>query len=192
MKPSDFDPALSDKNLTRITDVMLEVRADTEETMSTDLDDRYTLETAFFGRNRNALIQFADSGEIPELKIVHRGMDLLLQLGKTKFRFFKDDFENPAKIGFFKQKTLDLFPEDPLLPVFWRFVIEPSVLPGGEYTILFVGYDVKREPVCVWRRKGVPVLRSLSKQLPDAVELPPAEVSLKVVEDNGQIAVHGG
>lgn len=192
MKPSDYDPALTDENLTKLTDVMLGVRADTEETMSTDLDDRYTLETAFFGRNRNALIQFADSGEVPELKVVHRGMDLLLQLGKTKFRFFRDDFENPSKTGFFKQKTLDLFTDDPSQPVFWRFVVEPSVLPGGEYTILFVGYDVKREPVCIWRRKGVPVLRSLSKQLPDAVELPPAEVSLKDVEDSNQIAVQGG
>lgn len=149
--PTDFYDVLTDERLSAIAVRLLDLRHTTTRELSTDLDDNYVRETAIFGRSRNMLIGMALNTQFPWLRLCHAALDITAEIEGIPFRFFRDDPNNPTKLGFFKRNEFDdLFEPDDKLPVLWRFVVERAESEHGEDQVHFAGYNAFNDKVAQW------------------------------------------
>lgn len=185
--PSTFYACLTDDRLGAIAARLLEVRHKTFRELSTDLDDAYVRETASFGRSRNMLIGMALSSQYPWLNLSHAALDVTARIDGVPFRFFRDDPDNPEKMGFFKRNAVDdLFPSDQRDPMLWRFVIERAESEEAEDQVHFVGYNAYYEKVSQWTYSSglATLLASVDHDTPPARQLP--EPTVELLPDEGE------
>lgn len=179
--PSYFSDDLTDDRLQIIAGLLLDVRYEVLDTLSSGLDDNYTRETTAYGRQRNMLIQLALSKQYDWLSLNSGAMDITFSIGKIPCRFFTDDPMHPHKDGFFKKNLTDcLFEHDSKLPVTWRFVIAKGQFESEEEKVYFVGYNAFNEIVSEWVYSGITssiITNDVAK--PKSVELPPAKIQIR-------------
>jgi len=185
--PSHFYPELGERPLTQIAERLLEVRYETLREMVSPYDDNYTRETAVFGRQRNALIDLVMA--LPDMDLVHAGMDVTFKIGSVPCRFFTDDPQSPQKSGFFRRNRVDsLFAIDDQQPEVWRFIVEPAFSDEEEDRVFFAGYNAFFEKVSEWEYQPSRTrLVAVESDVPPAVDIGPAAVELKE-EDQGRDA----
>lgn len=174
-------PELTENRLKIIAEGLLNVRHDTYAELATALDDNYSRACTTFGRQRQYLLQLAQSGQYEWLTLASPAMDLTVNIVTTPVRFFTDDHDSPKKRGFFKRNEVDqLFSSSDNEPILFRFVVEPAATDVDEDQVYFLGYNVFQEVVVEWRYRPVTtVLHSVDSSLPKAVVQPDAEVQLK-------------
>lgn len=179
--PTVFYPELSDDRLLVIAVKLLDIRFSTFREMNSPFDDNYTRETAVFGRSRNMLIDLAMGQQYGWISLKHAAMDVTFNIGQVPCRFFRDDPNNPEKVGFFKRNAVDdLFAMDEGHPVMWRFVVEKALTEDDEDRVFFVGYNVFQEKVSEWMyQASAPALHVIGKGIPAAAEIPDATVEVR-------------
>ena len=184
--PKSFFSQLTDERLAAVGGPLLDVRYSTLREMTSPYDDRYTRETAIYGRQRNMLIELARSGAHEWLAVTHVGMDVTGTLAGIPFRFFTDDPRSPQKDGFFKRNRADdLFAPDDAQPVMFRFVIEPALTDEDDDRLYLIGYNVFQEPVCEWEyRPGVTALHAVGGGAPAPAPIAPADVQVREDEEH--------
>lgn len=183
--PNTFFPQLTNERLATIAGPLLDVRFTTLREMTSPYDDRYTRETATYGRQRNMLIDLARSGSHDWLAVTHVGMDVTGTLAGIPFRFFTDDPRSPQKDGFFKRNRADdLFAPNDTQPVIFRFVIEPALTEEDEDRLYLIGYNVFQEPVCEWEhRPGFSTIHAVGGRAPPSAPIAPADVQVRENEE---------
>jgi hypothetical protein len=185
--PSEFHSVLSEQRLGAIATRLLEVRHSTIRELSTDLDDNYVRETAIFGRSRNMLIGMALNVQFPWLRLSHAALDITAEIEGIPFRFFRDDPDNPSKLGFFKRNEYDsLFAREEEAPVMWRFVVERAESEEAEDQVHFVVYNVFNDKFAQWtlRADAVRQLAGVDAEVPAAKEIALPEIELLPEEGN--------
>ena len=181
--PWHFLPEYTEERLSIIAAALLDVYHDTEQELSTSLDDNYTRGATTFGRQRNKLISMCMSGEYPWLELVNAAFDLECKIGGMPFRFFSDDPDSPSKPGFWKS-TGTLFPLNNNDPAHLRFVLEKPIDQASEAEVHFIGFNAVMEEVFRWRyQNDVSVVRAVDDQRPKAVTLAPASVQPRKSEE---------
>lgn len=185
-KPWQSYPDLTEERLNIIAEGLLNIRHDTHAELATQLDDNYIRGCATFGRQRQYLIQLAQSGRYDWLTLASPAMDTTINIGAIPVRFFTDDHDSPKKRGFFRRNEVDqLFSSDDQKAVMFRFVVEPAVTEEGEDQVFFLGYNVFQEIVVEWRHNPMPaVLHAVDGGAPQAVVQPDAAVELKPAADS--------
>lgn len=183
--PSVFFSQLTDDRLAIVGSRLLDVRFNTLREMTSPYDDRYTRETAIYGRQRNMLIELARSGAHEWFAVTHVGMDVTGTLAGIPFRFFTDDPRSPQKDGFFKRNAADdLFAPDQTRPVIFRFVIEPAVSDDDDDRLFLIGFNELQEPVCEWAyRAGPTALYSVNDVAPVPAPIAPADIEIREDEE---------
>lgn len=181
MLPWQANPELTEKRLSIIAEGLLNVRYDTHVELSSRLDDNYTRATATFGRQRQWLLQLAQSGRYDWLTLASPAMDVTVNIGMVPVRFFTDDHDSPKKGGYFKRNEVDqLFSTDDTKPVIFRFVVEPAANADDEDRVFFLGYNVYQEVVLQWQyRPRIAVIHPVQSDVPPAVVQSDAEIGLK-------------
>lgn len=187
-KPWNSSPDLAEDRLNVIAEGLLNVLHDTHAELATPLDDNYSRGCATFGRQRQYLIQLAQSGRHDWLTLASPAMDTTINIGVIPVRFFTDDHESPKKRGFFRRNEVDqLFASDDKKAVLFRFVVETAVADEADDQVFFLGYNIFQEVVVEWRYNPVPViLHAVDAGEPQAVVQPDAEVKLKPAADAQQ------
>jgi len=185
LHPSHYYAELAEDRLQLIANRLLDVRYNTIAVLQSEYDTNYVRECAVFGRQHEMLIQLWASKEYAWLDMKHAGMDLTFYIGSVPCRFFTDDPKYPQKHGFFRRNQVDqLFAPDDTQPVMWRFVIERAMTDDDEDSVYLIGYNVFEEKICEWRhRRGTGVLHSVDAITPPSVDLPDAEISVRVPDD---------
>jgi hypothetical protein len=181
MLPWQAHQALHEKRLALIAQGLLNVRHDTYAELATRLDDNYSRACTTFGRQRQWLMQLAQSGRYAWLTLASPAMDLTVNIGGIPVRFFTDDHDSPKKQGYFKRNEVDqLFSTDDAKPVMFRFVVEPAATADDEDRVFFLGYNAYHEVVVEWQyRPRTAVIHPVESPVPQAVVQPDAEVGLK-------------
>ncbi|MDD5248223.1 MAG: hypothetical protein PHY45_04515 [Rhodocyclaceae bacterium] len=196
MLPWQAQNELTEKRLSVIAEGLLNVRHDTYAELATHLDDNYSRACTTFGRQRQWLLQLAQSGRYEWLTLASPAMDLTVNIGAIPVRFFTDDHDNPKKGGYFKRNEVDqLFSTDDTKPVMFRFVVEPAVTEDDEDRVFFLGYNAYQEVVVEWQyRPRTFVIRPVESDVPQAVVQSDAEVGLKSQdkEQGGEAAGNNG
>jgi hypothetical protein len=178
--PQSFYPELSGDRLRVIAVALLDIRYTTLREMNSPHDDNYTREATIFGRQKNMLIDLANSGDHPWLTLRHAGMDVTFNIAQVPCRFFTDDPKNPEKNGFFRRNAVDdLFAPEDRDPVMWRFVIERAFGEDDEDRVYFIGYNVFQEPVAGWNYGAKPSsLHAVDDRVPPSAPIGPAQVDV--------------
>lgn len=186
---------LTEKRLSIIADGLLNVRHDTYVELATRLDDNYVRACATFGRQRQWLMQLAQSGRYEWLTLASPAMDLTVNIGAIPVRFFTDDHDSPKKQGYFRRNEVDqLFSTNDTEPVMFRFVVEPAATADDEDRVFFLGYNAYQEVVVEWQyRPRTAVLHPVEADVPQAVVQSDVEVGLKSQdkEQGGEVASNG-
>lgn len=187
---------LDEKRLSIIAVGLLNVRHDTYAELATRLDDNYSRACATFGRQRQWLLQLAQSGRYDWLTLASPAMDLTVNIGSIPVRFFTDDHDSPKKQGYFRRNEVDqLFSTDDSKPVIFRFVVEPAATEDDEDRVFFLAYNVYQEVVVEWQyRPKTAVFRPVNSEVPPAVVQSDAELGLKPQDEQhgGKVADNNG
>lgn len=195
MLPSQAHKDLNEKRLSIIAEGLLNVRHDTYSELATRLDDNYSRACATFGRQRQWLMQLAQSGRYHWLTLASPAMDLTVNIGSIPVRFFTDDHDSPKKQGYFRRNEVDqLFSTNDTEPVMFRFVVEPAATADDEDRVFFLGYNAYQEVVIEWQyRPRTAVFHPLEAGVPQTVVQSDAEVGLKSQdkEHGGEVAGNG-
>lgn len=172
---------LTEKRLIIIAEGLLNVRHDTYAELATNLDDNYSRGCATFGRQRQWLMQLAQSGQYDWLTLASPAMDLTVNIGSIPVRFFTDDHDSPKKPGYFKRNDVDqLFYTDDTRPVVFRFVVEPAATSEDEDRVFFLGHNVYQEVVVEWQyRPRTAIIHPVESNAPQPVVQTDAEIGLK-------------
>lgn len=188
--PSDFYADLTEDRLQTIANHLLDVRYNALAVLQSEYDNNYTRECTVFGRQREMLIRLALRKVHPWLELKHAGMDVTFCIGSVPCRFFTDDPNHPQKHGFFRRNQVDqLFAPEDTKPVVWRFVIERAMTDDDEDQVYLIGYNVFEEKICEWRHQpAAGVLHSVDSTTPPVVDLPDAEISVRVADDDSNDA----
>ncbi|OXC75761.1 hypothetical protein BSU04_25295 [Caballeronia sordidicola] len=167
----------------------MDVRYNALAVLQSEYDNNYTRECTVFGRQREMLIRLALRKEHPWLELKHSGMDVTFCIGSVPCRFFTDDPNHPQKHGFFRRNQVDqLFAPEDTEPVVWRFVIERAMTDDDEDQVYLIGYNVFEEKICEWRHQPTAgALHSVDSTTPPVVDLPDAEISVRVPDDESDI-----
>lgn len=196
MLPWQAHNELTEKRLSIIAEGLLNVRHDTYAELATRLDDNYSRACTTFGRQRQWLLQLAQSGRYDWLTLASPAMDLTVNVSVIPVRFFTDDHDNPKKGGYFKRNEVDqLFSTDDTKPVMFRFVVEPAATADDEDRVFFLGYNAYQEVVVEWQyRPRTAIIHPIESDVPQAVVQSDAEVDLKSQdkEQDGEVAGNNG
>ncbi|MDR1063640.1 MAG: hypothetical protein LBL48_06875 [Azoarcus sp.] len=181
MFPWQAHADLTEERLSIIAKGLLNVRHDTYTELATPLDDNYSRACTTFGRQRQWLMQLAQSGRYSWLTLASPAMDLTVSIGSIPLRFFTDDHDSPRKQGYFRRNEVDqLFSVDDTQPVMFRFVIEAAATEEDEDRVFFLGYNAYQEVVVEWQyRPKTAVLHPIEADVPQAVVQSDAKVGLK-------------
>lgn len=181
MLPWQAHKDLNEKRLSIIAEGLLNIRHDTYAELATRLDDNYSRACTTFGRQRQWLMQLAQSGRYDWLTLASPTMDLTVNVGSIPVRFFTDDHDSPKKQGYFRRNEVDqLFSTDDAKPVMFRFVVEPAATPDDEDRAFFLGYNAYQEVVVEWQyRPRTAIIHPIESDVPLAVVQSDAEVWLK-------------
>lgn len=183
LQPWNLKPVLTEDRLNHIAHAFLDVYYTVHEMLSTEDDCNYGRGALIFSRSRQRLINMAQSGECPWLKITNAGMDVTLEIEGVPFRFFRDDHETPKKKGFWRRNESDqLFAIDDETPVLFRFIVENPVQEEDEPEVYFLGFNATGIQVFEWRYGHVPVMRSVDDAPPSSVKIGPAPIQLQKTE----------
>lgn len=196
MLPWQAHPDLTERRLRIIAEGLLNVRHDTYAELSSKFDDNYSRACTTFGRQRQYLLQLAQSGQYEWLTLASPAMDLTVNVGAIPVRFFTDDHDNPKKKGYFKRNEVDqLFSTNDDKPVLFRFVVEPAVTADDEDRVFFLGYNAYQEVVVEWQyRPRTAVFHPVESVVPKAVVQSDAEIGLKSTDEEqvgGAASNHG-
>jgi hypothetical protein len=180
-QPVMYFEELTDDRLKKLAEQLLDIRYSTIRSMNSEYDDNYTRETAVFGRTRQLLISLATSKKYDWLELKSPGMDVTVSIGRVPVRYFCDDYESPAKGGFFKRNDVDqLFAPEDQLPVLWRIVVQKALTDEDEDHVVFAGYNVFQEKVSEWiYRPSAPTLHVVGQDTPPSKPLGSAPVDVR-------------
>jgi hypothetical protein len=169
--PFKYCPELKEEYLIEIAQNMLKVVEDTTNTLSTQFDDNYTLETCIFGRMRQLFLALAKDASKPWVEVASPTMDYVPRICKIPFRVFKDDPTNPRKKKMFhrndcENQQLSLLLEDEessnASQISWRIFIQaPATIDNkgieledleDDYRVVVMGYNaVTNAIVAKWQ-----------------------------------------
>lgn len=176
--PTVFDKELSNKKLTYIAKLMLQVFDTSLRDIKDKYDDRYTFSTNFFKRTVNCFTHEFQSEDCPfKIEILNDSNKFIFQLGQTSCRFFEEkDYLHPTKKGAFIrdiQPQRSLFDEDIGLPIFSNFYLMTHLDEDNNRmpTVVFVSYDTNKNIVSFWEYNSssfTPSIQSDDLYTPDS------------------------